>query len=149
MADMNKRYPMFDLCKEYPNKYLCVRNYDDTTQEADFVSAYGSESLLAARIAFKDAEFFYSTSNGGYAPLVSDFIGRGYTWDEMGKTFKGQRVYVTTEGNGDYNNLTFIITGHCNLKDKAEFDRLMIRNNAFTSHYNIVPPKKIYYSIIK
>lgn len=75
MADINKRYSMFDLCKEYPDRYLCVRNYDASTHEADFVGDYGSESLQAAQMTFKDAEFFYATPKGGYAPVVSAEVG--------------------------------------------------------------------------
>lgn len=73
MADTNKRYSMFDLCKEYLDRYLCVRNYDSTTHEADFVGAYGSESMLAARVTFKDAEFFYTTPKGGYVKLEEPY----------------------------------------------------------------------------
>ena len=101
MLEAYKNYSMFEIAENFPNSYVCVSNYDDETQTADFVAECTADNIDVTLETFEGTEAFYCTPFGGYVSLTDTYDakirpGTILPYIEMGKIHYNSFVFFHT-----------------------------------------------------
>ena len=94
MLELGKVYPLLEMSKANPRKYLHIKGLNPTTNEATLLHVYNIDAIDEDMQLGSDEKIYYATRRGGYVfvPTLKEtptnlVVGRMYSEDTYAKVY--------------------------------------------------------------